>query len=74
LLSKGAPFFSGEIFRRSATVGLSLSLYRREPERESPRFDSSVGPRFDASMAELTRQKKITLGEMRAAGVRGLLI
>ncbi len=37
-------------------------------------FDSRFGPRFDGGMPALTRQKKITFGEMRAAGVRGLLI
>jgi hypothetical protein len=38
-----------------------------------PRFDSSVGPRFDGGMPALARQK-ITFAEMRAAGGRGLLV
>jgi hypothetical protein len=37
-------------------------------------FASRPGLRFDGAMPALTRQKKITFAEMRAAGVRGLLI
>jgi hypothetical protein len=32
------------------------------------------GLRFSSAMPTLARQKKITFGEMRASGVRGLLI
>jgi hypothetical protein len=37
-------------------------------------FATGRGPRFDRAMSALTRPQKITFGEMRDSGVRGLLI
>jgi hypothetical protein len=41
---------------------------------DNTRVASLLVTRFDGAMPALTRQKKITFEEMRAAGVRGLLI
>jgi hypothetical protein len=48
---------------------------RFDPNRHTPRRRLACRrvPRFNAAMPELARQK-ITLGEMRASGVRGLLV
>jgi hypothetical protein len=37
-------------------------------------FACPLRPRFNGACPSLTRQQKITFAEMRAAGVRGLLI
>jgi hypothetical protein len=75
--------------RRFRTLAPCLDLQRRNPLvdpitsgfflAQAPRnpasgFASRSLLRFDGGMPEPTRQKKITFGEMRAAGVRGLLI
>jgi hypothetical protein len=67
-------FNTGEGWSRDVSAEIVEDLQQRAREQGTSGQPDRIRPRDSQILLEIKRPEKITLGEMRAAGVRGLLI